>query len=244
MKNLIKIFFFLALLIFSSCKLPDMVLQDSFKSSATEYLVKGRTGWTKKKPMTFGPYLATSVKRGWTSTYNIPFVVKFQGSKHKISFDMSKGDAYQATTYALSKIKSRELPILDDLMRISLKYESYFAGAIQLSQNEIYHFVIPLPFENTFDGKETGILELENETFEIFKIRQLEGQMKFKYNELSGFEIRKDGVSVAAVQKVNKDKIWISGTVTEKEQFLLANLCGAILLMKNLEDEIYDIENN
>lgn len=244
MKNLTVTLFFLILLVFSSCKLPDMVLQDSFKSSATEYLVKGRTGWTKKKPMSFGPYLATSVKRGWTSTYNIPFVVKFQGSKHKISFDMSKGTTYQASTYALGKIKSRELPILGGLMRIPLKYESYFAGAIQLSKDEIYHFAIPLPFENTFDGEEVGVLELENETFEIFKIRQLEGQMKFKYNELSGFEIRKDGVPVAAVQKINKDKIWISQTVTEKEQFLLANLCGAILLMKNLEDEILNIENN
>jgi len=241
-----RIIYFAILLIifFTACTLPNMVLEESFKTNATEYTVEGRTGWTKKKPMTFGNYQATSVKRGWTSTYNIPFIVKFQGSKHKISFDMFDGHTQNANTYALGKITSRELPILNGLFNIPLEYESYFAGVIQYNQNESYNFAIPLPFEVTFQRTEPGIMELGETVYEIHKVNQLEGQMKFQYNELVGYEIRKKGQPVAAVQKVNKDKIWISNTISKKEKFILANLCGAIMLMQNLEEEINAIETD
>lgn len=228
---------------FTACTLPNMVLEDSFKNAATEYTVEGRTGWTKKKPMTFGNYQATSVKRGWTSTYNIPFIVRLQGAKHKISFDMSDGQTQNATTFALGKIASKELSILNGLLNIPLKYENYFAGVIHYNEIEAYHFAIPLPFEIAFQPTDPGVLEIENEYYEIYKINQLEGQIKFQFNELVGYEIRKEGQPVAAIQKVNKDKIWISNKVTNKERFILANLCGAIMLMKNLDDEMNAVES-
>jgi len=238
----ITYFSLLLIIFFAACTLPNMILEESFKETATEYIVEGRTGWTKKKPMTFGNYQATGVKRGWTSTYNIPFVVNFQGSKHKISFDMSDGYTQNASTYALGKITSHEIPILNGLITFPLKYENYFAGVIQYNEEESYHFAIPLPFSTTFEPIDPGIMELGETFYEIYKINQLEGQMKFRLNELVGYEIRKEGQPIAAVQKVNKDKIWISNAVSKKEKFLLANLCGAIMLMKNLDDEINAIE--
>jgi len=230
-------------LLLTSCALPDMTLEPDFKASASEYKVSGRLGWTSDKPLTFGPYAGSAVKRGWTSTYNIPVLARFQGSKHKVSFDLKNDQGHTASTYAKGRITSRELRFFDGWVTAPLKYDSHFAGIISLGENENYKFMVPMPFETTWSPTDPGSLELPEKQFTIHKINQLEGQMASRFNELSGFEVRLEGMPVAAVQKINADKIWITNTLPEKDRFVLANLCSALILMKDLEEEIFRIEN-
>jgi len=107
----------------SSCALPDMALQPEFKSSSSEYKVSGRWGWTSDAPLTFGPFEGSAVKRGWTSSYNIPVLLQFQGSKHKLSFDLKDDQGHAASTFAKGRITSEEIRLFGGWLDIPVKYE-------------------------------------------------------------------------------------------------------------------------
>lgn len=63
---------------------PAMMINDTLVNDAQVLPVEGRQGWMIKQQLSFGPYQSEEVKRGWTFSYDIPFLLRFQGAKEKL----------------------------------------------------------------------------------------------------------------------------------------------------------------
>jgi hypothetical protein len=63
---------------------PEVALDPSLTEPAMR--VKGRNGFLIGQVIQYGEYRTEPVRRGWTQSYDVPFFVRFQGAKEKLSY--------------------------------------------------------------------------------------------------------------------------------------------------------------
>lgn len=54
--------------------------------NSSVYKARGKNGWQINQVISFGEYKTGKIKRGWTFSYDIPFILSFKGAKEKMDF--------------------------------------------------------------------------------------------------------------------------------------------------------------
>jgi hypothetical protein len=226
----------LALTSLLACKTADITLDPSLKAEAMP--VKGRNGWQIGQVIAYGGYTTDKVRRGWTKGYDIPFIVRFQGAKEKLSFAQFGPGKERAEVSCVSKFKSTEIQLVKDFFGIPLDYQNFFAGNISFDEGRsTWDFIIHNPNGDFLREKASaGFAQNGSKRIEIQAIRGLEGQPDWmKELTVFGHEFRLDGKVVGAVSTMNKGKVWIDESLDAETKTVVAAIATGLLLRTDVE---------
>ncbi len=233
MKNSLFIAF---LLLLAACKTPEVALDPSLTEPAMR--VKGRNGFLIGQVIQYGDYRTEPVRRGWTQSYDVPFFVRFQGAKEKLSYTQMEPHGLRAEVSCVSKFKSTELQLVRDYYHIPLEYTNFFAGSIALyNGQENWEFIVHNPNGDFMrERASAGFIRKDDYFIDIEPIRSLKGQPEWM-NALTvyGHQFRKDGVVVAAVSTVNQGLVWINEDLPDEEKLVMAAVATGLLLRTDVE---------
>ncbi|KQS33395.1 hypothetical protein [Dyadobacter sp. Leaf189] len=229
-----------SLLIFS-CRTAEVAVNNQLKTDTETYQVKGRQGFQIGQVLSFGDYKTSKVKRGWTFSYSLPFIVKFNGAREKISFQQFGLNGTTADVALVSRFKESEYAPLEDYFSISLKYKNYFAGTVKIAESsESWDFLV-----HNVDGASrslsknstVGFVRSNHIKIEIEGIRELEGSTSFlTQNDVYGYQFTWDGKVVAAVSTINNGKVWFKKELDPNLKLVLASVSSGLMLRNNMDD--------
>jgi hypothetical protein len=219
---------------FVACKPAEITLSPEL--NATAMAVKGRNGFQIGQVIRFGNYTTGKVRRGWTHGYDLPFLIRFQQAKEKLSFTQYGPDGRSAQVACVSKFKSTELSVIQDFFGIPLDYQNFFAGNIALGVTN-WDFVIHNPNGDFLREKTSaGFAQSASRRIEIQAIRGLNGQPEWmKELTVVGHEFRYEGKVVGAVSTMNRGKVWIDETLDPDTRVVIAALATGLLLRRDVE---------
>jgi hypothetical protein len=230
---------FCVLMYASSCRTAELAVDNDLKNETEVYAVKGRQGSQIGQVISFGDFKTSRVKRGWTFGYSIPFIVKFNGAKEKLSFQQFDPNGHTADVALVSRFKETEYASINDYFSISLKYKNYFAGSVKLSE-QVWDFIVHnVDGAGRSPGKNETIGFLQNGTtrIDITGIRELEGSSSFiTQNEVYGYEFQLDGKIIGAVSTINHGKVWFKKGLNHDLKLVLASVSSGLMLRNNVEE--------
>ena len=232
-----------------------LVTGQPLNSQQEEMPVKGRNGLMINQKLRFGNYHTLSVKRSairkMKETFGIDNTVWTEHSEGKqtIHFRLTD-DTYTSDVVATSHVSMNDLVIgrapgglpgpISSILRIGTgDQEDNYSVAISITPGE-------KPWQLFLDNNSAqmerntylGFVSRDNEYYTVAPVWQMERKgkvVKFPFG-CAGFEIRNDhGDALAAVSLLNNGVVYM-GKLDSKEQFLMANICAAILLQSNLTD--------
>lgn len=230
-----------AFTLLTSCKTPNIAVSEDLKSNTTIMDAKGRHGWQYNQVIRFGDYSTSKIKRGWTKSYNIEFVARFQGAEQKLSFLQRTPDALEAEVLAVGKFKSNEIDLLRGFLAYSFEYENYYAGSIIMAHNKnhIWDFVIHNPEGSSPKYAECGIAkdQFGNE-ITIRGVKKIEGQRNWAQFENYGFEFSYNGQPIGAVSTLNKGRVWLKNDIHPDLKLVVSSLATSLLVRHSLEEGV------
>lgn len=218
----------------SACKPAEVAVNPDLKAEAMA--VKGRNGLQIGQVIRYGNYTTGKVRRGWTQSYDLPFVLRFQGAKEKMSFTQYGADGQVAHVVCVSKFKSTELELVRDFFGIPLEYQNFFAGNIGIGVTN-WDFVLHNPNGDFLREKASaGFAKSGSKRIDIQAIRALKGQPGWM-DQLTvyGHEFLMEGKVVAAVSTVNRGKVWIDETLDNETKVVVAAIATGVLLRTDVE---------
>jgi len=224
-----------------SCRTAELAVNNDLKNETETYNVKGRQGFQIGQVVSFGDFKTSKVKRGWTSGYSVPFIVKFQGAKEKLSFTQFGSNASSAEVTLVSRFKETEYQPIKEYFSISLKYKNYFAGSVKLTANqENWDFIV-----HNVDGASRslrnnstiGFVRNNHTQIDISGIRELEGSSSFiTQNDVYGYEFQLDGKVIGAVSTINNGKVWFKKDLDDDLKLVLAGISSGLMLRNSVEE--------
>lgn len=237
-RTALNLFFFSTILLISACTIPKMTLSNDLAANADEYAVKGKQGWLVKQKLSFGDYVTEKVKRGWTSSYQTEFVVKFQGAKERLQFTSAAPDGSQTDVFCIAKVTEKELPLLDDWFSISLKHEDIFSGAIVTKDGDWEFIVYNTNNRNAFEGS-NGVLRKGDREIYISDVRSINGKNSFLTKGIIyGYTLYENGKELAAVETINNGRVFLRRNLPPDLRHILQNMSAALLLRSDLSGDL------
>lgn len=227
-----------ALMSIMGCKTAELAYTSDMNHEAM--VVKGRHGKQIGQIIRYGEFTTDKVRRGWTKAYDIPFILRFQGAKEKISFTQFGPGEQEAEVACVSKFKSIELPLIKDYFRVPLQHKNFFAGTIVLNGGTSYWDFILYNPDGDFLRKQTttGFIKSGSKIISIQPIRGLEGQPQWvKSMSVNGHEFWIDNQVVAAVSLVNNGKVWMDPNLNDQQKSVIAAVATALLLRTDVEEQ-------
>lgn len=217
-----------------ACRTAEIAVSPELNASAMP--VKGRNGLQIGQVIRYGAYTTDKVRRGWTKGYDIPFVVRFQSAKEKMSFTQFGSDGTRAEVACVSKFKSTELPIVRDFFGVPLDYQNFFAGNISIGTTH-WDFLLHNPNGDFLREKASaGFAQNGTQRIDIEAIRGFEGQPDWmKKLTVYGHEFRIGGKVVGAVSTMNKGKVWIDESLDTETRTVIAAVATGLLLRTDVE---------
>ncbi len=219
-----------------ACRSADIAIDPKLNARAMD--VKGRNGFQIGQVIRYGDYTTGKVRRGWTKGYDVPFFVRFQGAKEKLSFTQYGPQRTRAEVACISRFKSVELQPIRDFFGIPISYQNYFAGSIVVNDGRSsWDFVIHNPNGDFLRRVESaGYARNGNQRIEIEAVRGLEGQPEWmKALGVFGHEFRIGDKIVGAVSTLDRGKVWIDESLDAETRTVIAALATGLLLRTDVE---------
>lgn len=224
-----------------ACRTAEFAVDKDLKNDTEVFSVKGRQGFQIGQVISFGDFKTSKVKRGWTFGYSIPFIVKFNGAKEKLSFQQFGANGRAADVVLVSRFKETEYAPLNDYFSISLNYKNYFAGSVKLNEQEhAWDFIVHhVDGTSRSLGKNNTIGFLQNAAtkIDITGVRELEGSSSFiTQNDVYGYEFHLNGKIIGSVSVLNNGKVWLKKGLSDDLRLVLASVSSGLMLRSNVED--------
>jgi hypothetical protein len=241
--NTIRISILFLLAGFIACKPVELALDPSLKAEPLP--VKGRQGLQIGQVIRYGEFKTDKVRRGWTGSYDVPFVVRFRGAKEKLSFTQFGTGGQQAEVACVSRFKSTELNLIEDYFSVPVKLTNFFAGNISFGENRPnWDFILYNPNGDFLrERASAGYVQNGSKRIEIQAIRGLKGQSGWlKELTVYGHEFRLGGKVVGAVSIVNKGTVWIDESLDSETKTVMAAVATGLLLRRDVEEAAVDVD--
>jgi hypothetical protein len=260
MKN--KLFTVAVALLLLSCSTPKMALEPgNFK----ELAVSGRQGFLIKQKLQFGEFATTSVKRSWTkgsssrtgisvgnptdSYYENIISMEYVKKKQTLNFSLADDKSNSSEVRCITKFSSDELlvgnnpnSILNigiDILRGINSSNTFYAQVFINGEARPWQMLLDNQLVQAKPSSYKGLVALDSENYyavlPVNKMLNKQGEAKKTLFGTVGLELKnKQGKTVAAVSMMNNGTVYLD-TADEKEKFLLANICAALLLQEQIE---------
>jgi hypothetical protein len=230
--------FCLAILpLLGACQLARM--QVSRDLAGVEPLAVDRALWRKPNdPLSFGSWRTTRIDVGWGKfrssakpvtvtgnttidfeSFQLPYRLDVETSDGVISAEcVARADAVAYKDWSLDSAALRGVPPL---------HCSYFGAA----GGEMELLEMP-----TIAGSEEGNIEFGVTRWHVQSVNRIEGGRG--PGDIVGYEIRRDSEVLAAVEVINRGRVWMSPDLTSLEQDRVAAVAMALLIYESPQDEV------
>lgn len=244
-----RTFFVLALVLaLSACTTPQMLVDQQLTAQSAPMTVSGRQGLLINQRISFGNYESEKVKRGWTRSYSHDvFLAKLEDAKDKYNFTLFDNNRGAYTVNAVNHIKGVDVSIgrflgdntntaLRELASFTIQTQDLFAASLyNNSRQEAWHLVLMNREDTRKNGRYVGLLTNEQQqNIEVLPIRKLQDAKSWGTN-IIGYEFRQEGKPLAAVEVINKGRVWIDPNLDPNMQLVLASASATLLLQQELE---------
>lgn len=232
------VFSLLALLAMAACSTPHISVDQELQASASPMPVNGRQGWMIGQKLSFGEFSTGKVRRGWTKSYDIPFIVRFSGAKERLSFDMQDSQGLSANVFCLGKLREQDLPLFNDLFEVNLGWKDVFSGTVTLNDGERhYDFLVANLNQNNWFREASGFIRYQGGEIELQPVNRLANGKKMLSENVPGFQFVYQGQVVGAVETLNRGQVWIKAGLPQEMRLLLGAMSAALLLRSELADQ-------
>jgi hypothetical protein len=232
-----KTFFALALILTAGCKAPQMQVHEDLKNNGQILPVKGRQGFQIGRELSFGEFTTDKVRQGWAKGYDIPFILRFQGVKEKLSFSQFGKPGQVAEVYCIGKFRSIEMNGLKDYFTLSLKEKNHFAGTVILNGGrDTWEFLLYNPDGEFLRDARAGFIRKNGEVIDVNGVRKLENTKHNFGGTFLGYEFVQHGQVIGAVEIVNNGRVWLKNDLPDNLKLVLASLSSGALLRTNLQE--------
>jgi len=229
MKHIIS---FSAVFIFG-CSMPHLKLDPSLQQQGQVMEVSGRQGLMISQKLSFGPYHTEAVDRDWTTSYDIPIVVRFRGAKEKLNFVIHDNAQHRAEVFAAGSIESRELSTSSDLFAIPLDYQDAFVGSVRTGKGNVWNFVVDDPSHQSFSSHSKGELSFGDRRISLSELKELSTHNATMQGVL-GYEFRENNKVIGVVELLNDGRVVLSRQSDAQTQLVIASVAAALLLRSDL----------
>lgn len=243
----IQFLFAIAILLFASCKTPNIAISEDLRANSEIMEVRGRQGLQFNQVIRYGTFNTDKVKRGWTKSQElnlgIGFVARFQKASQKLSFTQSTPDGQSAVVLAVGKFKNHEIDLLKGYLSIPFKFENAFAGTVISNDDEDnpWDFIIHNPDASLPRDTDSGLARsAKGEEIFIRAIKKIEGQGKWSSFDNYGFEFHHEGRAIAAVSTLNNGRVWISKDLDPAMKLVVSSISTSLLLRHDLGEGFSD----
>jgi hypothetical protein len=257
------LFFSIICVLCTQCTTPKIAVSETGWNNKQEFKVKGRQGILIKQKLSFGNYATNTVKRSWTKgnssrtgigtmvndAYHNIISVEYINKKQTIRFSLTDDKQQQSDVYCATKFAGRDLQIgkrpnsiiniAEDILGVTSQSTSFFYV-------QIYTDDKAGPWQLLLDNQAAqaraktyqGVLALDKDNYytikPVYKMATKKGNQPILGGSI-GFEIFNTAQQpVAAVSLIDNGMVFLNST-SDKERFLLANLCAAILLQQEID---------
>ncbi len=250
-----------ALIATSSCSTPKIALDgDGFR----ELPVKGRNGFLIKQKLAIGGFTTSAVKRSWTKSNTsrsglsignptdayYENIISMEYTKRKQTVTFSIADAFNnnSEVRCVTRFASDELIVGNnpnsllnigiDLLRGISSTNTFYAQIFINGQTKPWQLLLDNIAMQDKPGSYTGVVALDKENYyslvPVNKMLDKNGQPRKILFGSFGLELRnKYDQAVATVSFIDNGKVYMK-TMDKAEEFLLANVCAALLLQQEI----------
>lgn len=262
-----KIFLLLCVMaLFSGCGATEPALSIPDDANLERLPVKGRQGLLINQKLNFGEFTTSPVKRSWTrggntrvdivplpdDNYPALISVEYIDRGQTFYFNLRDANGNVSDVYGSSRFFAEDLQLGNNNPNSIINIAQDIFGGTDYSENlfylQIYLNEETQPWELLLDNHAsqmssksyTGLFARDRENYytlePITKVQGKEGPEAMIMGSI-GYEILdKQNEPVAAVSLVDNGIVFLR-TQDPVERFLLANLCAALLLQENIEEE-------
>lgn len=247
--------------VFVGCSTPKIALNGA---DFREMPVSGRNGFLIKQKLSFGDYATSYVKRSWTrgSTYREglsrgnptdPYYeniisMEYEKKKQTINFSIADNMKNSSEVRCVTKFSSDDLIVGNnpnsllnigiELLRGLRSTNTYYAQIFINGQQKPWQLLLDNIAMQDKPGSYTGVVALDKEHYySLVPVNKMLGRkgrpQKILFGSI-GLELRnRYDKAVATVSFLNNGKVYMN-TTDKKEEFLLANICAALLLQQEI----------
>lgn len=233
-------FFLVVMLVIGvACTTPQMQIAPDLNRGVSPLEVKGRQGWLVSQQLAFGPYHSDIVNRGWTFSYDLPFLVQFEGAREKLSFTLYGEPGQRADVACLGRLTQQDLLLLSKWFEVELSRKNAFSGTVLLNETKNWEFLLT-DTDGLFPGNNTAGVARDNQghTLVIEPVRRLSNGQRALLEEPLGYEFRNGNQVVGAVETVDNGRVWIASSLESDQRLAVAALAAALLLRSDLNQEV------
>jgi len=221
----------------SACQLARM--QVSRDLAGVEPFAVDRAYWRKPNdPLSFGSWRTPRIDVGWSRFRNIPVLIgksalDFQSFLRPYRLDVEASDGViSAECVERAEAVSYKDWTLDSgaLQGLPVLHCAYYGAA----EGELELLEMP-----TIAGSEEGNIDFGVTHWHLQSVNRIEGGRG--PGGICGYEIRSDNAVIAAVETVNRGRVWMSPELSSLEQDRVASVAFALLVHLSPQAETEDI---
>lgn len=253
----------ISLLLFVSCQVPRIAVDNGSWQASSSFDVKGRNGFLLRQKLSFGNYRTQFMRRSWTkgSTWGVGndvgslgnrverLQVDFVRRRQTVRFRLTDAANRQSQVTALNRVSWSELRIGNNPM-VTILGDLFQAGDAGSSTYVVRIVTAPdaAPWEMIIDNNAAQrrasnwkgyLAQSRAHYYTIEPVAQLIGRngaaVTLPFGGTLGYAFRNSaGAIVGAVSLIDRGMVYF-GAVDADEQFLLANAMAALLLQEKLD---------
>lgn len=232
------LFLAIAALAAAACSTPHIAIDRQLQTHTQELPVKGRQGWQINQVLTLGDYRTGKVERGWTKSYDIPFVVRFSGASERLGFDLFDPAGGRTHVLVVGKLREQDMPLFRDLFRVNLNSRDLFTGTVVVQEQDGFDFYIANLNQNNWFREASGVIRGRDVAVDIRPVQRLDSGKKMLSQQAPGFEFVMDGKVVGAVETLNEGRVWLRNDLSADVKTIITGVSAALLLRTDLDEAL------
>jgi hypothetical protein len=224
--------------LFCGCRAARMAVDPGLAGAVQEMPVQGRQGFVWNKPLLFGDFEVTDIKRGWLRRSKLD-VFGFTSEKARQSYTFKitmRGEpAWQAQCATGIKRKDLELDNFLDTrgtLKVELESETLFACTFATPDNKEWKLVMS---QGTRDWFLNGILTDGSKQIGVNGTRELAGGA-WPMMDPTGYHFLFNGQVVGAVEVLNAGAVWLDASLDGEVRKAVAAASSALLLYRDIKE--------
>ena len=227
-------------LLFAACHTPNIAISSDLKTNSSVFEAKGRQGLQFNQVIKFGGYTTSKVKRGWTKSSELNFVVRFKKAEQKLSFTQNTPDNKSAEVLAVSRFKSNEIDLLRGYLSYPFDYQNSFAGVIVPNENpdNTWDFIVHNPDASLPKDADSGLIRSKSGNDILIRgVKKIEGQSgSFGQLDNLGFEFIQNGKPIGAVSTMNNGRVWLNNELSAELKLVISSVATSLLVRSNISN--------
>ena len=223
-----------------SCKTSDIAVSENLKNNTSVMEVKGNAGILINQKISFGKYHTSPIKRGWTERTELSVLgIKHTKAQQPIEFTQYSTGNLSADVVGASNYNSNMFDLFKGLKNYADKFTNGFYGVIiPKGKTQVWRVLIENDNSISALKSETDNGVAMDEAGNTIQIKGTKILSKDQFltddTKTFGFEMFRDGESIAAVSVIGNGKMWMKNSLSPEDKLIVSSIASILIVKKNI----------